>query len=694
MTDRTFDAWVRTRAQKEVFVLTEQTQNRLWHRLWSTPQAKRARRFTLRTALVAALVLALLTATALAVAQWPGVIELFERMFDDKRADDLRQETVQPLEQGYRLPDAEITLVDAVFDGSALYVSAHVNAVEGGSAVLIPMEHTPGSPFGLSESQTDVPDDAKTNAEVAQERGARLVRVDVHVDAQTAVDGGISCDLLLNTDGSFDSWWQIPNVAVSETGELRVTLTGVQWEVTDEGVPIEGTEARQEWPLTVPAIARTMATTTPAPTPLPVKAEAQQTALHVLGMSDLTDAAEAYAAAEPDAPVVYDSSWDGSVATMEQLAQWDVVCLHTDDPLYAQLVESGMLHDLSGVASGFCERLHAPIREAVTQDGAVYALPISLWAANGGNMLLSREMRFDEINAWQQAGFTDADAPETLDDLLSLIDRYASLSKTERKGIVFCHDAQAIRTGLTELALDLYLSDQNGVPTTFQDERLAALLRRIRQSSSGLKGEKEIGSQVVTWPAHPLQGAAHLSILRLFDQSPVRWHARLQVLVVNAQSPRIAQAELFVQAALDGLDWSYLAQMDQAITFDELDVLARQQGIAAYHKYAAWYQEQADSAVRERERKEAQFNADAQLEAAENIAKDPHSYIEWVHLIWPEDLAAYRANIAPYLAIGGPTHWADALTDWDAAHKLLGRYLTGKLDAPAFLRELDALLAN
>ncbi|MCI6376696.1 MAG: hypothetical protein MR842_02890 [Clostridiales bacterium] len=688
MTNREFDAFVRAQARKEAFCLTNRTEERIRRSIMEPAAKRRVRRFTLRTALIAALVLALLTATALAVANLSGVAELFERMFEKEEAERLRQETSQPVNQAYGLPDAQITLVDVVFDGSTLYAAGHAAPRDPAQAVILPQECSTADAFGYNEGRGETPPEgARTVAETARELGARILRVDVDVTAAQA-DGidWTSSDFLINRDGSYDFWYSIPGVTVSEDNAISVTLTGIQWEITDENAEVPDTAHRAEWTLEVPAVAREMATATPKPQATPVPAEKARGALRVLGASGQSTDAMLFAQANPGQTALYLE--DGGETAGQSLqatalaGDWDVCWLYWDEGgLMDALMERGMLYDVSQDEriAGRIEAMWPAVREHVSFTGGTYAVPMSV---SPQNEVLMSTPGFYDVNAWEQLGFTGEDMPQTLDDLFALAQKYAVVPKEQRKDIIFNPYAYNAHSWLLELTLDMYRQQamRSGAPLAFQTDVLRGLLERMNAAAAALKGEKDFGNPALDSGTF-LQGNQNAVVLRLTPESEPFVPVYGEMLLVNANSPRLEQALAYVRFMLENMGWNERARLDSQISYGELNALALEQEIGERKRMAEWLRTQAD-----------EENARAQMEVAEALEARAATanVIEEIYLTDEKDLEAYRSNIAPYLVYldKKPGY---AFADNAAAQKLKNSYLAGRLDTEAFLRGLDEL---
>lgn len=113
--------------------MTKRTDDRLKRALDAPALNVRIRRLTARTAALALLIVLLLTAVALAAVNAPGILDVL-RSWNEDDSDvfrSLKEQTAQPQHQVYELPDATITVTEAIFEGNELYVTGLVEPKQG-----------------------------------------------------------------------------------------------------------------------------------------------------------------------------------------------------------------------------------------------------------------------------------------------------------------------------------------------------------------------------------------------------------------------------------------------------------------------------------------------------------------------------------------------------------------------------------
>ncbi len=684
MTDRDFDMMMRASAEREDFTVTEHTENRLRKAISEGMSAKRVRRFTARTAILAAVIVLLLAATALAVSNLPGVVELMNKMgmgVSDERMEHIMQQTPQPQNLTYELKDIRVTLGEIIYDGNMLYASAQVSPKEDSSVVLVPMDSSPRWYYGVPESE-NAPEDAKTIAETAEERGARLVSVSLFVEAPST-DGSVGISINANPDGSFDYIFELPSVLTDESGNIPIEISGLQFDITDEQTELSGTRDSKAWHISVPAPVEPLVTAAPEAEP----AAAPEGALRVLGFEN-TNLTKAYKSVYPDGEIVY----LGDDADPAQ-TDWDVCYAYTNMKQFDALKQSGIvLYDLSGSESlsAWAGGMYEPVKRFVYNGEALELIPIDIFGGTYRAMF-THSMRFNDIDAWKQAGFTDEEMPETLNELFDLIDKYTALPKSVRKGIRFNWESEYARSWLVGLVLDMYAADGNG--GAFSTEEMTALLKRADKAADALKKDNAIGYAVYPECFGSLQGAANAVPLKFNAESPKRVYASMSVLGVNGSSPRANEAVRFIEAVVNDISWNMIALLDADVTYEELGVISLEQEIALTKEQAEYFQAQSENAPDTTTRKEDLAYSQELLDSIDTIkkyAENEDGILAGTRLIYPEDMAAYRANIAPYLCFD--KFGAAALfEDSGEFSKLKDDYLAKKLSLDKFLWKLDQL---
>ncbi len=124
MTNKQFDALVRRRIQEEKYEMSILTENKLAEALRQPEVKEKARRFTMRTAVIVTVILALLCGAALAAVTWSS--REFLTYTDDMGKTHTNEELlqyVQPVGQVYEGNALKIEMIDAIFDGYSLVMT-------------------------------------------------------------------------------------------------------------------------------------------------------------------------------------------------------------------------------------------------------------------------------------------------------------------------------------------------------------------------------------------------------------------------------------------------------------------------------------------------------------------------------------------------------------------------------------------
>ncbi len=586
MTNREFDRFVRVSAQKEVFMLTKRTDDRLKRALDALALNVRIRRLTARTAALALLIVLLLTAVALAAVNAPGILDVL-RSWNEDDSDvfrSLKEQTAQPQHQVYELPDATITVTEAIFEGNELYVTGLVEPKQG--VVIMSENYLPTDPFGIDYHYGEkAPEGTPSYAEVAEKDGARLIQV--HAQAHEENCGGLA-DYKQYADGTFSfiSSSEDASAHIGDDGAITVTLTGAQWEMTAENAEIDDTCVRKKWTFGVPAIAKELRTPESTATPLPEAL--RERALAVIGDHESSEIYRAFHEAEPDAIVDLrqrEYGDDGGELTLSRMLdgtlQWDVACVDGNDPLLGELLKRGMLADLSqsGVVSEAALRMYPRVREHIQSGGVVYAVPG--WPGQKWYLSPRKE-------AAEKLGIEAGADPATFDGLLDFIERYLALPREARTGYVMYEPVyqrilteQAVRMRVAECQ---YLNER----VTLSTPEMLRLLARIEQLSARLL-------EAEGTPA----GAGGTEVLlidsfipyRLFADSPLIAEVWSDLYVVNANSVRLGQAMRYAECAITGMKelrmWKiYPVQAEELKEKDREELQVYAERIAPYLFYA------------------------------------------------------------------------------------------------------------
>ena len=223
-----------------------------------------ARPRVLRVALITALVLALLCGIALAVFE-SRTAELAGWFGSEQKKAELLKGDIAVSGQSTRLGDVVYTLDDVIYKDGMVYGSGVMRAAEGANIVLMGEEsgvyEPAGYPLHYGKDYT-IPDDAPSYAELAAQRGAKLVLAKCVADGvldenRELYPFDIGYDQIPQPDGTIRFYFEFGwgEGGVPRAGSYDVSLHIANWEVTPEGEWLRegpnGTWLKESWVVTV-----------------------------------------------------------------------------------------------------------------------------------------------------------------------------------------------------------------------------------------------------------------------------------------------------------------------------------------------------------------------------------------------------------------------------------------------------------
>ena len=177
-------------------------------------------------------------------------------------------------------------------------------------------------------------------------------------------------------------------------------------------------------------------------------------------------------------PAAYAATHDSSVEEyLRDFLYGDAADVYgvRDPAVFSALAEKGYCVDLSGseVISAYVERMYPGIRGAFCRDGKIYAIPF----------IASFDFRFAlgyNPQVMAMMGLTEADLPRTFMEWMAFLEQWADSPVLEENDVELVR--ASIYGDLRELLLMAILEqqaincEQKGLPPTFSDEALTALL--------------------------------------------------------------------------------------------------------------------------------------------------------------------------------------------------------------------------
>lgn len=251
--------------------------NATLHRL-TTEKEERIVKRKLAFAPVLVLMLALLLAGAAVAALYPKTAERFGDMYGEEFGERLLQGDAAESGERHALGDVLYTVTDVIYEGGVLYGTVVMEPAEGENVVLMPEDVDVNEPAGynIHDGET-APAGAKSYAELALERGARIVLAkcvpDGYLIGDQAMSGDIGYSNTAMPDGtivtSFELYGWNGGIERAKSYTLRLYLSS--WEVTPQGEWLreepENTWVRETWDVTVTPSLRERE---PEPVPEPI----------------------------------------------------------------------------------------------------------------------------------------------------------------------------------------------------------------------------------------------------------------------------------------------------------------------------------------------------------------------------------------------------------------------------------------
>ena len=210
-------------------------------RLTADQEERRGKR-KLVLAPVLVLILALLLAGVAAAALYPRTAERFGELYGEDFGARLLQGDAAESGERCTLGSVTYTVTDVIYEGGVLYGTVVMEPAEGENVVLMPEDADVSEPVGYNIHNGEAaPEDAKTYAQLAAERGARIVMAKCVPDGYVLDSGAMSGDIgysdTVTQDGaivsSFELYGWNGGIERSDSYTLRFYLSS--WEVTPQG---------------------------------------------------------------------------------------------------------------------------------------------------------------------------------------------------------------------------------------------------------------------------------------------------------------------------------------------------------------------------------------------------------------------------------------------------------------------------
>ena len=240
-------------------------QNRVQYALRRTEEQKMAKKISLRTAAIALALLLALGGVAYAV--YEGVTaDIFGWFYGGDMKQELQDGDVASMGQSRRLGDVVYTVEEMVYktegEFQGLYGVVRISPAEGANIVLMPEDLNVNEPAGYllhyGETGQTIADDAPSYAELARQRGAKLIVA--RATANSVRLNGVECcnsfgeSWLPQQDGSILGAIEIAD-ELPRADSYELTLWISNWESTLDGIWLrdesDGTWLKENWVVTV-----------------------------------------------------------------------------------------------------------------------------------------------------------------------------------------------------------------------------------------------------------------------------------------------------------------------------------------------------------------------------------------------------------------------------------------------------------
>ena len=237
--------------------------------LAALPPAKPCRAWPLRTLVIALAALLALGGVAYALFQ-SQTAEWFGWFYGDQKKDELLLGDIAPVGQSYRLGDVMYTFEDAIYQDGTVYGTGTMRAADGANLVLICEDYSIHEPAGYAlyySGREAIPEDAPSYAELAEQRGAKIVLAHCVANGVVNADGSLNADCIgyseiPQPDGSIQFLFEFaggslddPAMTIERADSYDVSLYIANWEVNQYGEwqreEPNNTWLRHDWVLTV-----------------------------------------------------------------------------------------------------------------------------------------------------------------------------------------------------------------------------------------------------------------------------------------------------------------------------------------------------------------------------------------------------------------------------------------------------------
>lgn len=372
----------------------------------------------------------------------------------------------------------------------------------------------------------------------------------------------------------------------------------------------------------------------------------------------------------------------------------DLVYMMGNDGTFRELMESGLLMDLSGYEEikAYVDALYPAYRQFVTRDGGIYGVPVMANSYTG--WFINKEVMED-------MGLTAEEIPTSLTELCTFATRWNNEFAAKYPHYTLLNNTSSYRTRLLEAMLEnwSYYCQYHGKALTFDDpifrEMLAALdaaeLKNLDDALKQTNPEVSEYKQALIWTGCKVVGnwGSYMEEYsdRIFipltltpDTEYISAVQNIGLWMVSANSENGEYAAAILGEAIEMLDekTAYVLRQD------------RTEPVLSEHY--------ADLLTYEQERLaslEARLDDSVNRSTIEKRIREQKEYMEGemmrlMYVITPSSIANYREKIMPVSFVYQP----DMLTVHERNEEVYGcikRYAGGTMTAEKFIEQMNAL---
>lgn len=419
-------------------------------------------------------------------------------------------------------------------------------------------------------------------------------------------------------------------------------------------------------------------------------------ALNFLG-GTVSGAANVFAEKYPDVPLyVQPSTGDTQdmirALTAEEDAS-DVVRLYADAVSFPELAQSGCLLDLSGypAIAEYTAQLYPVFRDYVTDDGAIYGVPVTAGSYNG--FFINRKL-------WEKVGFTGEDIPTNLVELCAFITRWNDEYALKYPDYAALDGVENYRRDMVTLILESWTDycEATGQPLHFDDP----VLRELLNALAGMRTDKIEETLKVTdpeksdyktgliwqncqlvgnWAAYMEKESDRIFIpMTLTEDTPLTVEVQtLQLLAVSAGTKEADNAVKLLEEFIAGINDKYRHVL---LTTQTDPVENTYFGGTVRYMYEELAQVEAELAAAGNTEALEKYAAEQRARINEVIVRDRYA-------ISPSAIENYVSVLTPAMYIGSRSVGESALADFETH---VDRLVDGRIDGDQFILEAEAAL--